>query len=175
MYDGGAKSIDIAARHSASVCRVYRIVKRYVEQGITTRIKQSGRQKMLDGRDVRHLVRHCVNHHCESKAQICASLLFSVSTCTMSWYLHQARIRSRIAPKKAFLTKLHRRRQLEFDRKYHHWTRAQWERIIWIDKSTFKLGNYSKVIWVWRQHSSKKYLASYVTPTFKSGRTSCMI
>jgi transposase len=67
MYDGGAKSIDIAARHSASVCRVYRIVKRYVEQGITTRIKQSGRQKMLDGRDVRHLVRHCVNHHRESK------------------------------------------------------------------------------------------------------------
>jgi hypothetical protein len=35
---------------------VQRIVKWYVEQGITARIKQSGRPKMLDERDVRHLV-----------------------------------------------------------------------------------------------------------------------
>jgi transposase len=120
MYDGDAKSIDIVAKHGLSVCIVQRIVKWYVEQGITARIKQSGRPKMLDERDVRHLVQYCVNYRRESKAQICASLLFSVSTCIVSRYLHQACIRSRIASKKAFLTKLHQRRRLDFARKYHH-------------------------------------------------------
>jgi hypothetical protein len=93
----------------------------------------------------------------------------------VSRYLHQTRVRSRIAPKKTFLTKLHQRRRLEFARKYHHWTPAQRERIIWTDKSTFELGKYSRVIRVWHQHSSEKYLASCITPTFKSSRTSYMI
>jgi hypothetical protein len=73
-----------------------------------------------------------------------------VSTMTIRHTLHDNGIFSRIVVKKPFLTAQHMSRQLDFVRQYRGWCVADWERICWIDESTFEIGKNSGEVHVWK-------------------------
>jgi hypothetical protein len=59
---------------------------------------------------------------------------------TIRCTLHDNGIFSRIAVKKPFLADQHMSRRLDFARQYCGWCAAEWERVCWMDESTFEIG-----------------------------------
>jgi hypothetical protein len=82
--------------------------------------------------------------------------------------------RNRVAVKKPFVKKIQAKKQLTFACKHLNWTVANWGKVIWSNKSSFKIGKSSKPDLFW-QTRSQKYNPDCLQPTFKSGRTSTMV
>lgn len=53
-------------------------------------------------------------------------------------------MRARVAKKKPLLTATHKRKRLEFARKYRNWKTEQWKKVLWSDESTFRVNSESQ-------------------------------
>lgn len=73
---------------------------------------------------------------------------------------------SRTAARKPLLTDRMRKARLAFAKKYGHWTKEDWSKVMWSDESTFQLipGRRVKVR---RPSDSSRYDAAYTSPTVK--------
>lgn len=56
-------------------------------------------------------------------------------------------------------------------KKKAEWKVDDWKQVIWTNESTFQIGKLYFKVWVWRK-VAKKYEASCLAPSLKSGRSS---
>ncbi|MBW0567024.1 hypothetical protein O181_106739 [Austropuccinia psidii MF-1] len=78
-----------------------------------------------------------------------------VSTQTIQYKIHKLGKHSCIAPKKPYLLPQDFQRRLVFAQAHRHWTINDWAKVIWTDKSAFKLGKQVDRVQVWRTASKK--------------------
>ena len=58
--------------------------------------------------------------------------------------------------------------QLTFAQKYRGWSAEERELVVWIDESTFEIGNFFEQVHIWRT-AYERYSLSCIVPTSKSG------
>ena len=63
----------------------------------------------------------------------------TVSTSTIRKIFQRAGLVARIKVKKQFLKFEHKKRRLEFARKFQNWTIEDWNRVVWSDESKFQI------------------------------------
>ena len=54
------------------------------------------------------------------------------------------KMRARVARKKPLLTTVHKKKRLEFARKYRNWKTEEWKKVLWSDESTFRVNHESQ-------------------------------
>ena len=72
------------------------------------------------------------------------------------------------------MSKEHQKRRLEFAKKYENWTIEDWSRVIWSDKSKFKIFGSDGKQYYWK-YSNELLNQFHVKPTVKFGGGSVMI
>jgi hypothetical protein len=107
-------------------------------------------------------------------AEVRDQLAVPISTQTARQQAHKLGFKNRVAVKKPFLTKTHKRCRLQFAKRYNDCTPNSWRKIVWTNESSFEIGKISRQVVVWRKPKDK-YKKEYLTPTFKSGQTSTMV
>ena len=174
LFKQGLKPARIADATSVKVKTIYTLLSRSISRGSTKRVTGTGKWTKMTPRVLRILRREVLYNRRATLAELASSLPVEVSTCTVRRALHKMRFQNRVAQKKPFMNAMHRKRRLDFARKYAHWTAQDWKKVIWTDESSFENGKNSAVVKVWRQ-AHEKYLEECLVPSFKSGRTSVMV
>ena len=59
-------------------------------------------------------------------------------------------------------------------KEHHHWIKAHWRKIIWLDKSTFEIEKRLQRVKVWGHHG-EQYSLDCLASTFKLGHTLVMV
>lgn len=74
----------------------------------------------------------------------------------------------RVARQKPMLTSRHMRRRLDFAKKYKHWTKKDWEQVLWTDESPFGIFGECGKTYV-RRRPGEEFNIECVKPTLKHG------
>ena len=122
LYKLDLKPKRIAHLTSLNVKTVYGILSRGISRDTTNRAKGSGRKTEMTPRMIRALVREVNYNRRATLAELAAFLPKAVSVCTVRRALHKMGYRNRVAQKKPFLSIIHRKRRLDFAKKYKSWT-----------------------------------------------------
>ncbi|MBW0529774.1 hypothetical protein O181_069489 [Austropuccinia psidii MF-1] len=97
-----------------------------------------------------------------------------VSNQTIQQEIHKLGKNSQISQKKPYLQPQEFQCQLAFAQAPRHWTVNKWAKVIWTDKSAFKLGKRVDQVRVWCT-VSKKWLLESIAMNHQSGHQSVMI
>jgi hypothetical protein len=85
----------------------------------------------------------------------------NVTVCeqTIRRRLHDFGIRKWRAVNRALLTQNHVIKRLEWAKQHRHWTRKDWEKVLWSDESAVKKDSDARTIWVFRRQNKKEKYA----------------
>lgn len=98
-----------------------------------------------------------------------------ISRNTIRRYISKSGLDSRIARKKPFLNLSQRKARLAWCTQYTKgWGMGEWDRVIWTDECSFKVGKNSGRLRCWRR-PNEAFTPKCLRPTFKSGRSSLMV
>lgn len=98
----------------------------------------------------------------------------NISEWTVRRRLRAAGLHGRRPVKKPLISHKNRKARLEFARRHLHWTRHQWENILWSDESKFMLFGSDGATFV-RRPVNTRYSQKYQIPTVKHGGGSLMV
>ena len=94
-------------------------------------------------------------------------LLKSVSVRTIQHHIHKdLDMPLRRAAKKPQITERMRKKRLAFAKKYRHWTKSDWAKVMWSDESTFKVISCRRGF-VRRPPGSDRYDPKYTVPAVR--------
>ena len=156
---------------------VYNIINLYKNTGNIKLSTRSGRPKLLNDRDKRHLLR-LVKKDRKSTINILQneflqSISINASTRTLQRYLHEEGFYARVGKRKPFVSKKNKKIRFEWAKERLHWT-SEWNSIIWSDESRFEVYGGDGRNYVWRL-PKEKYDVNCLKPTFNSGRRGVMV
>lgn len=157
---------------------VRKIIKKSLECPSLADRPRSGRPRATTSVDDRLIVRQCkinpkiVVREIKDQLQEAGT---SVSETTIRRRLHDANLRGHIARKKPLLTSIHKKRRLEFARKYSDKPIEFWKRVVFSDESKFELFGNRRRQTVWRTSNDNSYDDKYLQPTVKHGGGSVMV
>ena len=138
MHEGGIKSGQIAELLEMPRSTISTVLTKWKVFGCSTTGKPKPRSPKLYDRALRKLGRLINEDRRLNLATLAAA--FHVHRNTMRKYIHRLGFGNRIAPRKPYLSVTHRKKRLDFARKYSHWTTEDWKNVIWRDESVFELG-----------------------------------
>lgn len=98
----------------------------------------------------------------------------TISESTVRRRLQAGGLHGRRPAKKPFISVKNRKARLEFAKKHLHWTRRQWENVLWSDESKFLMFGSDGVSYV-RRPINTRYHRQYQMPTVKHGGGSVMV
>lgn len=139
----GCTQSEIARRMKCSRCAVQTTLKRYKETGTYENRAKSGRKRRTSYRTDRYLYRIALKNRRKSSKELSSELWIkhgiSLSSSTVRRRLRAANLHGRIARRKPYLTQAHRKKRLEWAKKYAHWTVEDWSRVIFSDESNIEV------------------------------------
>jgi transposase len=174
MYLGDKMQVQVAKARGIPPTSVATLVKAYRTRGSVACPKNAGWPPKLRGRDVRSVVRESKRKRRPTLQDITNTLPDKVCQAIVRKALRSKQIFSPTTRKKANLNATHKQRRLDFSRKYKDWTEKGWSRVVWTDESSFEVWENFRQVLVWRT-ADEPYFEEYLTPTFKSGRTTVMV
>ena len=149
---------------------ISRFLKRYNQTKCIERQPGPDRKRKLSPRLVRRIVQEVGKDRFISLAKIRRELeLYHVSNWTIGRVIKQETgMQSCFALKKPFITKVNRKRRLEWCFAHKHWTFEQWKRVLWSDESPYVLRNASRRR-CWRK-PGERYINACLKKTVKHDR-----
>ena len=170
----GLSSRDIATRVGVSHTSVNNVRRKY---GSKLAKPPSGRPKKLNSKEVRFLSRSFKNgsirsltHATQEVERVTGK---SYSTRNVRRRLKEAGLKAYVKKKKPFLSLVHRRKRLDFARKYQCWTIKDWMKVIWSDETKInRIGSDGRSN-IWR-NSRNIIQDDDVSPSLKFGGGSLM-
>ncbi|GFW29599.1 transposable element Tcb2 transposase [Trichonephila clavipes] len=145
MTEAGWSDRRVARQLGSSDCVVRRCWDQWIREMSFTRSPGSGRPQQTSRREDRHIVRNAGIQPTASSAaiqvQVSPSLGDPVSSQTLGRRLAERRLGSRRPLRVLPLTPSHRRLCLEWCRARGNWTAAEWNQVVFSDKSKFNLSS----------------------------------
>lgn len=92
---------------------------------------------------------------------------------TITRRLKQQNLKSRVAPKKPFISEINRKKRIQWAKNYKNWSAEQWKRVLWSDESAFIL-YWSGRKMVWRR-VNERYLKDCLRSSIKGKSKQIMI
>lgn len=105
---------------------------------------------------------------------IVEQLKLNISSRTVRRRLNEEGLKNCVARRKPHISKVNKKKRLDFAKKYINKPLSFWKRVIWSDESKFELLNKKKRTHVWRK-PNEALKKQYVLPTVKHGGGSIMI
>ncbi|GFV71704.1 transposable element Tc1 transposase [Trichonephila clavipes] len=142
LREAGLSYRAVAARVQRNSSTIMRVSKQWTDEGRTARKSVSGSRNVTSAREDRRLVRMAQTDHTAFSRQLAAqwSTATRVSLCALSIRrrLLQRGLRTRIPLYRIPLTQNHRRLRLHWANVHRSW-RADWQQVVFSDKSRFNL------------------------------------
>ena len=111
---------------------------------------------------------NCFKYHCTPEPISWKN----VSTPTMRKISCEAGLQSRAAVKKLLLRKQNNVKRLQWAQVHKYWTREQWNKVLWTEKSTFKIFGSNRRVYVRQKVGEKAATPMYYT-NYKAQRRLC--
>ena len=166
--DAGMSLGAIGERYDVPKSTVRDVIKAFEEQGSTKPQPRSGRPKLLDDRDKRHLIQIVKSDHKVPLSKITAetkeAISISISESTIRRALHSQGYHGRVGLRKPFINEKNRLKRLKWSTERSDWD-DEWDWIIWSDESKFELTGSHRRQWVWCRPEQKMDVDCLV-PTF---------
>ena len=145
--------------------------KRFQETGSDRNRKCSGRPRLSTAREDRFLERRSLQDRFRPATKLkedWEEFGIHASTSTVRRRLRASKLMGRVARKKPMLTPLHRLRRLRFAKKHKHWTKDEWEKVLWTDEAPFSIVGQCGKTYV-RRRVGEELNPQCVTSTVKHG------
>lgn len=166
------KKIDIASRFQISPSTVTVIYKRYKKNKDVVKAPRSGRPKVTTKKYDKMIVRASSKNPRLSSTDIQRDLKkfqgLTVSQSTVKRRLRYAGFYGRRPSKKPLISVKNRKARLSFTKKYRHWSKQDWQKVLFSDESKFCLFGTDGVRYV-RRPVNTRFNPKYQTPTVKHG------
>ncbi|MBW0482119.1 hypothetical protein O181_021834 [Austropuccinia psidii MF-1] len=160
MHDAGVSIQTIASFLGVPPTTVHDTIRRFQERGHIENLPIPGRPPKLNNCDLRELGRVLQQHCRETLVSIKNLITADVSLNTICKAIHHLGKRSCISKKKPYLSPRHIEQRLEFVHAHLHWTVNDWSQVVWMDESSFELGEPVTQKRVWRTPEQKYDLDS---------------
>lgn len=160
----------IAAEVGCSQKAVYTAIKTWTSNGSLKPTYSAGRPKKTTIREDRYLVRRSLADRHLNSTQLCKEIKDNRDI-----EIHPSTVRRRLlanglkgckARRKPLVSEKQRKRRLEWAKDKRFWTKAQWQRVLFSDESTFTIQNHSGNCYV-RRRPGEEYSPACMLPTIK--------
>lgn len=129
----GWSQVAIAKKMICSRCAVQFTLKRYKETGSYENKPKTGQRRCTSERDDRILKRMAIRNRRKSSKELNSELWthhgVSISSVTVRRRLKEVNLHGRVARRKPYLTAEHKKKRLNWARKYENWTIQEWSRL----------------------------------------------
>lgn len=138
---------------------VSNFLKRFLDRGNTENLLRSGRQRKLDDRAKRRLVRMVRGNRRQTLEDLTSkfnnSAVVKVSSRTVRRRLFESEYKRHVVSKTISIRKVNRSRRMGFCRQKLHWNvQNNWSRVIFSDETKIIIGE-DKKIYVWRKSDER--------------------
>lgn len=169
---------ELARQFCVTKSTITKFLKRWSVQEDYVKKPRSGRPRITNILVDRNIVRTSRNNPRLTASDIAREIWSpnepNPSLRTIRRRLQSANLHGRRPVKKPFISAKNRKARIEWARTHLHWTRAQWETVIWSDESKFCLYGTDGIKWIRRPHG-QRFDPKYQIPTMKHGGGSCMV
>jgi len=170
---------EIAKKLNKSRHAVQNAYKKHLESNTLVDKPRSGRPRESTKRQDRMLKRLVLKNRRSSSKNLATQWYNaagpSKSPKTVRRRLNEQGLRGRIAIKKPFISKINQQKRLKFALEFLHFTKTDWQMVLWSDESKFNLvGNDSRRTFVWRS-KNEAYKPECLQGTVKHGGGSIMV
>lgn len=174
----GKTDRQIAADFGVSHTTVGRIYKRFLQTKSLDRKPGSGRPRKSTERQDRSMIRIVKNDPRKTATDVnkyaTQQLHLNLSSRTIRRRLCDAKLFGRRPAKKPLISPKNRQARLSFARRFQHWSKSDWEKVLWSDESKFNLFSSDGIRYV-RRPKGQRYNPRYQVPTVKHGGGSIMV
>lgn len=143
LHKQGLSQVKIAKTIKCSRCAVQTTINRYLRTGMYHNLPKSGRKRVTSAREDRMIERIALRNRHKSAVTIAAEVRAQrnapLSVHTVRRRLSAANLRARKPRHKPLLTELHRKKRLQWAKKYQHWKVEDWAKVIWSDESNIEV------------------------------------
>jgi transposase len=150
--DKGDSAHHIASTTGLSVSTISRIRSKHRS---TLSKSVGGRPRKLSPSDIHYSVRLITSRKADNASQVTKSLQNvvgqSVSVKTVRRGLRAAGMKAVVKRKRPKLSRVHRRKRLEWAERHASWTLDDWKRVIWTDESKINRFGSDGRVWVWKK------------------------
>ena len=174
LHRSGRGYKKIATQLQLPISTVRGIIKKFKTTGTVVNKPGRGAKFILPPRTVRRMVREIKRSPkltVTELQQMVASWGHKVSKSTIRRCLHANKLFGRHARRKPFLTRNHKRKRLEFAKRYWGFN---WDRVLWSDETKIELFGNKHSKWVWRT-TKDAHAEKHLIPTVKYGGGSVML
>lgn len=148
-YSFGQIALRLGGKATASGVR--KLWKKFEETGQVIDKSRSGRPRVSTDRQDRALVKLVTNNRRLSLRALKEEWAPSVSHETIRSRLTSKGLKSKLPRKKPLLTLQQRQNRLLWARKYHHWSAAEWSKVLWSDETKIMLFGNDGQQRIWRR------------------------
>jgi transposase len=152
-------------------------LERYDQRKSADNLPHPGAPRKLSTADIRYLVRTVESETRVPLAEIPVNTTFSnVSVRTIRRRLREEGIRKWKAVGRTLLTPKDAKLRYKWAKAHRHWTREDWEKIVWSDESLIKQDSDPRQMWVFRhQNKREKYEPKNIRTKLKYGGVKQMV
>ena len=164
---------DIGDELGMSKSGAWKIIHKEKVTGSVQDLPRSGRPPVLSDRDNRALKIASLKNRKLTAVDHARNLRLhgikkKVNVTTVRSRLREMGLNGRVARKKPLLSKVHKKKRVEWAKKYKKWTKKDWEKVLFSDESPFTLFPSSGKLYV-RRRVGEEYLDECISPTVKFG------
>lgn len=165
----------IVGRHHTSVKK---IVDKSKNLKKIENFQRTGRPKILSERDERRIVALVKNNPSSSAVQIAKDISSDsekqVSSCTIRRILHRHGFHGRRPRKKPFISKVNKKKRLDYVKMYETKDYNFWKTVLFTDESKFEIFGGEKHSKIWRK-KNKEFYEQNIQCSVKHGGGSVMV
>lgn len=155
--------------HGATKSGVYKICRKFQQEGNLHDHPRSGRKKVTTVQDDRMISRMVMKDRRISSVSIANALNRSgvkVSARTVRDRLFRNGLKARIPRRKPYLTVEQRKRRVEWAKRHLGWSDAQWSRVLFSDETKISIFGSDGIRYI-RRKPGEQNLPACITPTMK--------
>lgn len=168
----------IAIAVNRPVSTIKKIYKKFNDTGNVKNLPRSGRPTKLSEATKRSIVRTVKKNPCLSAVKIAETLSINnnetVSASSVRRALYSGGLHGRVPRKKPFISKVNKKRRLDFANNHKKQDTSYWKNMIFSDESKFELFGHRKQPKIWRS-VNKEFSQQNIQPTIKHGGGSVMV
>jgi transposase len=178
MHLSGDGYKKIAKTTNISRSTIKAIVKKYYALGIVANLPRTGRPQLADDRLRRQIVRDVLANRRLSAESIVEQLKefsqLKISASSVRNIIKDADLHGRSARKTPRISKVNKKKRLEYAMAHLDWTEEEWNKIVYTDESKYNLHDSDGRVFVWRRVGEEFHEDCIVT-TYKSGDKGWMV